>query len=230
MSRVPPGWGWWVAPETEEESVNDNYEGDSLIWNGDRIISGSKIQHQSIWEYVPFNSIDRNDPKAHKLLSSLRKLAASRPLDLNTLVKDHLQDVKQLYREVMKNNNDNLYSLVVISRPVAGIIPQPCPRLAHCVYFGDFDYNQKNRPWDRFNHIVNYAEIGTVQVPHHGAKGIWCHEMRVGDPRHYIVSSGSTNRYHHPSYWVVRDIWDGGHRPFVVSEKLTSVIEYVFDI
>ena len=91
----------------------------------------------------------------------------------------------------------------------------------------DFEY-KTNFLWDKLK--KRYAEIGTVQVPHHGAKNNWKKEMGIGDPRHYIVSSGSTNSHHHPNFWVLQDIWNNGHRIFVVSEKTVTKQEYYFEV
>ena len=141
-----------------------------------------------------------------------------------------MDKVQQEYKKAIGNKNDNLYTLVVGSKPATGIIPLPYPRLSHCIYFGDFESNKNEKLWSRFNKVFKFLEIGTVQVPHHGAKRNWRAEMGIGDPRHYIISSGSTNGYHHPNYWVIQEIWDGGHRPFVVSEKWRTLKEYVFEV
>lgn len=218
-----------VAPEDEDEYRAENDGLETLITKGARYFSGSAMSYNVFWEYVPFDSINRDDKRVRDLHKKLKALAAGR-MNLNDLLKDHLEDVKKLYREVMNDANDNLYTLVVVSRPKKGMVLSQCTRLAHCVYFGDFDYRQKNKPWGRFNQKIKYADIGTVQVPHHGSKGNWHHEMVLGEPRHYIVSVGSSNRYHHPNYWVLRDIWVGGHRSFVVCERYRTGVRYEFGI
>ena len=220
-----------VAPEIEGEQTDET--GGAFILNGNRVLSGSKLYHKGIWEYIPFNSIEKNDPRAAALRNGLVNLSNSlgqAKFDLYALLRDHLDDVRDEYKTAMKNANDNLYSLVVVSQPVAGVVPHPRPRLAHCIYFGDFDYHQKNKPWERLNTVIRFSDLGTVQVPHHGARGNWNSEMGIGDPRHYVVSSGSTNGHHHPNFWVLQEIWEGGHRLFVVSEKWGSIRVYWFDI
>ena len=167
------------------------------------------------------------------LLNELMKLdnvATPAQLDLAALVRNRLIDVKKAYRKAMGNANDNLYTLVVESRPVAGVVPQPCPRLSHCLFFGDFDSKNNTLLWERFNRVFVYGEAGTIQVPHHGAKGNWKKTMGLGDPRHYVVSTGSTNGHHHPCFWVLQDIWDNGHRPYVVTEKWATKREYEFEV
>lgn len=222
-----------VSPDTiDERGEEDNAKG-AIVSNVNRILSGTVLAFDKIWEYVPFNSITFNDPRAQALLNGLMALSGvtnPRQLDLEDLVRNRLNDVKKEYKKAMGNANDNLYTLVVESRPTQGVNPQPSPRLSHCMYFGDFDSKKNVLLWERFNKVFNYGEVGTVQVPHHGAKGNWRKTMCLGDPRHYIVSTGSTNGHHHPSYWVLQDIWNGGHRPYVVSEKIGSIKEYVFRI
>lgn len=220
-----------VSPNSGDE-VEDNEQAKGDIVSKRKIIyTGSKIPLNEFWEYVPFNSITFNDQRAQDLLKGLMNLSGvtdPRQLDLEDLIRNRLADVANEYKNAMKNANNNLYTLVVCSRPVNGVLPQPCPRLSRCMYFGDLDCKQNHSLWGRFIKLFDYSEIGTVQVPHHGAKRNWRPEMEFGDPRHYIVSSGSTNGHHHPSYWVLEEIWENGHRPYVVSEKLWTRREYDF--
>lgn len=216
-----------VSPSLLDGPRDDRDERTPMIHKGNERKSGRKLYVDGIWEYIPFNSLERDDFRVKYLRNELDNLLQGH-LTLSDLIKDRLDDVKKLYRRVMGNANDNLYSLVVVSKPIDGIEPKPCPRLSHCIYFGDFDYHQKNRPWDRLKRVIKFEKIGTVQVPHHGAKGSWNPEMGDGDPRHYIISSGSTNGHHHPNYWVLEDIWDEGHRAYVVSEKWMSERMYEF--
>ena len=211
-----------VSPDTvgELHTMRDGM----LPRTGRYISSGSVIPLGHLWEYVPYNSIEFSDPRALAIVDGLKKINGE-PLDIEALIRDHLDEVRKVYRKAIGYANDNLYTLVVVSQPVEGIVPQPIPRLSHCIYFGDYEY-KKNSLWDKLR--KRYAEIGTVQVPHHGAKGNWKTEMGDGDPRHYIVSSGSTNGHHHPNFWVLQEIWDKGHRFFVVSEKETTRREYWF--
>ena len=216
-----------VTPNLEEDNDIKN---DRVVYypvSGKRILNGHRIKINDIWEYIPFNSIELNDQRAVDLFQLIWQFTNGR-MNLEDIVSRYLDEVKKMYKQAMNNANDNLYTLVVTSKPVDGIKPKPRPRLAHCVYFGDFDFNHKSKPWDRLNGIINYDAIGTVQVPHHGAKGNWKTEMGDGARRDYVVSSGSTNRHHHPNYWVLREIREKGHRLSVVSEKWNTRRRYVF--
>ncbi len=222
-----------VSPNTDDDRGYEDQANGAIVRNGSSLLSGNKIIGNRFWEYIPFNSISFNDSRSRTLLDGLLRLGGVEDpahLNLNTLLRDHLDDVEKEYEKAIGNRKHNLYSLVVESKPVDGVMPEPAPRLSDCVYFGDFEYKQNNTLWDRFNRAINYSGVGTVQVPHHGAKSNWRTEMGIGDPRHYIISSGSTNGYHHPSYWVIEEIWQKGHRPFVVSEKWGSKQVYRFEI
>lgn len=218
-----------VSPNLLDRPHDDREGVTPMVHKGNERKSGSKLYVDKIWEYIPFNSLERADYRVPYFRNELNNLLQGQ-LSLSDLVKNKLEDVKSLYRRVMGNANDNLYTLVVVSKPVDGIEPKPCPRLSHCIYFGDFDYHLKNKPWDRLKGVIKFEKIGTVQVPHHGAKGNWNLEMGNGDPRHYIISSGSTNNHHHPNYWVLENIWNKGHRTYVVSENSMSERMYEFYI
>ena len=218
-----------VTPGTEDPNNIDKDRAVYYPYYGERVKNGQIIKFDDIWEYIPFNSIELNDQRAIDLFNLIWKFTNGR-MNVEDIVNRYLDELKKMYKQAMNNANDNLYTLVVTSKPVDGVIPQPRPRLAHCVYFGDFDYNQKNNPWERLNQIINYDAIGTVQVPHHGARGNWKTEMGNGDRRHYVVSSGSTNRHHHPNFWVLREIKEKGHRLLVISEKWNTRRKYVFHV
>lgn len=194
-----------------------------------RWYSGDRIPVNKYWEFIPFNSIKFNDPRALDLITRI-DFHFGLNYNLDYLIKNYLSSLKDIYRKAMGSTNDNLYTLVVVSQPVDGVKPMPKPRLAHCIYMGDFDYRQSADPWERLKGVINYDEIGMVQVPHHGAKGNWLSEMGDGKRRHYIVSSGTTNGYHHPNYWVLHEIMDKGHKVIVVSEKKASRKAYMFEV
>lgn len=224
-----------VSPNTDDyPSLDEQTEG-GIVSNRRKIVSGGRLLgYKRIWEYIPFNSIEFNNQHAIDLLNGLMQLAGVKKpedLDISSLVRTRLDEVQKEYRKAMNNNrSDNLYTLVVGSQPVDDIIVKPCPRLSHCIYFGDFDSKNNQVLWSRLNNVIEYHNMGTVQVPHHGAKVNWRTEMGIGDPRHYVVSTGTTNGYHHPNYWVIEEIWERGHRPYVISEKWEEGLVYKFEL
>lgn len=191
------------------------------------------IDDNVFWRYRPFNSIDLTDERAKRLITNLRTnipgLFNGDTLDVNVLVKQ-LDSVRKEYKRVMKNANDNLYTLVVESEPCNYEIASEDGSPAGCVYYGDFVPNDN---WQRFLNVINdYSSIvGVIQVPHHGAKANWLSEM-IKDThiRHCIISAGQNNRYHHPSYWVINDIQTAGRNVHVVYEEPRSIMSMQVNI
>ena len=215
------------------EAARDSNEGGKLISNGREIDSGDSINNDPFWEYVPFNSFELSDTRAIKFRHDLDVLCYTKygdtRHDLSAVILEHRDDVHKLYKGAIGHANENIYCLLLVSRPVAGVVPKTLSRESHGLYLGDFDYHQKSNPWDRLTCKIDYKTMGTVQVPHHGAKANWdSGKMLDGQQRDYIVSSGSTNRYHHPSFWVVEDIRNAGLKVYVVSEEART--EKVYDI
>lgn len=218
-----------VSPEQDGETE----QRDRWFGNGRRLYSGSKLQYDPFWEFVPFNSIAPEDQRAINFMNELMQIRGATQngqLNVDGLIRGCRKKVKEAYRKTMNNANDNLYSLVVESRPVENVTPVPDVRKSHALYFGDFDSKNNAALWNRFSVFYDYNSIGTVQVPHHGSKDNWREEMKTGHTREYVVSSGSTNTYHHPDYWVVAGIASAGHTVHVVNEKVASKFEETFRI
>lgn len=194
---------------------------------------GEKLQYDTFWEYIPFNSITQNDQRAIDFVNGLLQIPEAiqnEQLNVSGLIRGFRKKVKEAYRKAMHKANDNLYSLVVESRPAENVTPTSDARKSHALYFGDFDSKNNDALWNRFSTFFDYDTIGTIQVPHHGSKENWRDEMKEGDAREYVVSSGATNTYHHPDYWVVRSIANEGHFVHVVHEKTASMFEESFRI
>lgn len=219
-----------VSPAGDGENVEPKR--DILpLGKGTRINSGSVIPYKPFWEFIPFNSIEPTDPRVIDFMNELKEIPKAMngdQLNVEGLIRGCRSKVRDLYRKVIGDADDNLYTLVVESRPVVGVIPKRNERYSHCLYFGDFDSQKNDSLWNRFSRIYNFNTIGTVQVPHHGSKDNWRKEMLCGDRRHYFISAGSTNTHHHPDFWVIKAIYDNEHCVKVVSEKKDSCIEDIF--
>ncbi len=219
-----------VLPLDEGETEGQRNRGNTLLpRNCKRIASGSFLSDIPFWEYVPFNSIEIDDPRAIDFVNELSRIDGALDggrLNVDGLVRGCRSKVRDAYRKAMKSADDNLYTLVVESRPVNGIEVKPCRRLAHCIYFGDFASKDNDELWKRLEGKIEYEKVGTVQIPHHGSKYNWMREMGLGGIRDYIVSTGSTNEHHHPDFWVLKEIWESGHSLYVVSEKWGTSREY----
>ena len=186
-------------------------------------------QEDVFWMYRPFNSIS---PFCQKAIDLKQRLLNDFPSDFSPngdfyaskVVREHLDGLKKAYKDVMGGANDNLYTLVVESSPVEGIMSECQMKDCRGVYFGDFDYKSiKGR--HALLSPYYYPNIGFVQVPHHGSKRNWHTDFLRGAPRQFVISAGTTNGYHHPSYWVVKEIEDNGNKINVVSEKATTKLE-----
>ena len=190
------------------------------------ILSGKEIVEPDIfWKYIPFNSIDTSDQRAIDFVKLVRQIPGvfkgNGDLDVDEILRNKRKELRSAYKKAMKGGNDNLYTLVVESTPVDGVRVMPSNHEARCMYFGDFEPDGGPNVWQRFVSVYNdYPEIGLVQVAHHGSQNNWRKELlySLGN-RRYIISSGTTNGHHHPSYWVIRDIKRAGHSVSVVCEE-----------
>ena len=220
-----------VSPKPEGETVQEDNH--NWIGNGRALYLGGKLKFDQYWEFIPFNSITPDDQRAIVFvneLSQIPKAIQNEQLNVGGLIRGCRTKVRAAYKKAMQGANDNLYSLVVESRPAENVTPTPDARKSHALYFGDFDSKNNDALWNRFSTFFDYETIGTIQVPHHGSKENWRDEMKAGDSREYVVSSGSTNTYHHPDYWVVRSIANEGHVVHVVHEKTASMFDESFRI
>lgn len=218
-----------VSPDREGINVQENkHEGsDSILY------SGSKLEYYFYWEFIPFNSVTPSDQRAVNFMKELKKIPGvleEENLNVNKLIRGCRKRVREAYRKAMQNANDNLCTLVVESKPAENVNPKPDTRKSHAIYFGDFDCKKNDELWGRFKKFFDLDTIGTIQVPHHGSKENWKDEMKDGDSREYVVSSGSTNCYHHPDFWVVADIVREGHVVHVVNEEIASKYEQCFRV
>lgn len=225
-------FGEVVVVPSENEVEATLGEKDRWLGNGKILSRGEQLLYDHYWEYIPFNSITPNDQRAIDFLNELAVIpeAINGQLNVNGLIRGCRTRVREAYRRAMHNTNDNFYSLVVESKPAENVTPAPDVRKSHALYFGDFDSRNNDALWNRLSVCFDYGSIGTVQVPHHGSKENWREEMEAGDSREYVVSSGSTNTYHHPDYWVVSGIAAAGHTVHVVNEKASSKFEETFSI
>lgn len=218
-----------VSPEIGgaegEERGNVNMDG-MLPKNRKVLLSGEEIVEPDIfWKYIPFNSIDASDQRAIDFLKLVRQIPDviedNGDLNVDEIVRNKRKELRSAYKKAMKGGNDNLYTLVVESKPIDGVRVMPSNHDARCIFFGDFEPDGGVDVWKRFVKVYNdYPEIGLVQVAHHGSQNNWRKEFLYSlGRRQYIISSGTTNGHHHPSYWVIRDIKRAGHSVSVVCEE-----------
>jgi hypothetical protein len=194
---------------------------------------------EKYWEYIPFNSVACKDKRAIDFYKKLQKIPevfdTNGELNTTKILKGCRKKVRSLYHSIMRNQDDNLYTLAVESHPVQDAFPDSDNkdlRRSRCLYTGDLDLNVKDEGvlLGRFNSWVDYLQIGTVQVPHHGSRHNWTGEFLKGEHRQFFISSGSTNTYHHPDYWVTQGIKEQGNKLAVVTEDDNSEMKQVFGL
>lgn len=183
-------------------------------------------QDNAFWRYRMFNSIDEKDSRSAKLVHRLIEDGyISDNMILNVeMILNNLDNVREVYTQVMGTTNDNLYTLVVESEPInngEGKIG--------CVYFGDF-VPQIETMQRLFSVFDDYkSEIMAIQVPHHGSKYNWKSVMLEDTSiKDCIISVGNNNVYHHPSFYVIADIRNHGSNAHTVYENPASKIEFSY--
>lgn len=218
-----------VSPTVDGAEIGELYPSVSSR----RVQSGDPqtVGIEPYWRYRPFNSFDCIDERVSILLEEVKRIPDVLVNDILDLEKalEHLDELKGAYRTAMKNINENLYTLVVESEPVGEVAEIDKNILAHCVYFGDFEPHEE--VWKRFLSTVDdYGQVGTIQVPHHGSKSNWRKDFLTNNSKLSVISSGSSNRYHHPNYWVIDEINHAGVEVKVVSERPTTIVQTVLQV
>ena len=219
-----------IRPQSDYDRDNKLYPRYFNTVNDDTLII-KKID-EPWWRFRPFNSIDLLDQRAQKFLDLVRQIPGllDNYYHLNVsmvLEEDVRSKLKNAYRESVNFANDNIYTLVVESEPVLRSPMNERDLLAGCVYFGDFCPTKER--WKRFNNTIDdYCNIGCVQIPHHGSRMNWRDYMIPQNADTFVISAGYNNSYHHPSYWVIRDLLDRGRDVKVVFEDDSSIVRSAF--
>ena len=166
--------------------------------NVDKINSERAIRLHG-WEYILCNY-----PCAHSsaLVDEMRK---QYPELLDAMLKRKWEDVRallgkipfkeiaQLYKDCFKKN-ENEESMTVLSKPISNDYPPT----SSCLYTGDSPFRNSSRLKYVKNYYSNYwNEIGTLQVPHHGADDDNPEEL-YDFHRTCVVCYGTGNNYGHP--------------------------------
>lgn len=236
--KTPKRFGKVIVVEPLDYSDLSDEENGSVQGLGERAKSGSCIDgFESLWEYVPFNSVSITDQRAEDFVEGLKGIAGALnddgKLNVSKIIKGCRTKVKALYKKVMKEADDNLYTMTLESRPserLAKGSDTDVVREARCLYTGDFDSVGNDSLWNRFTMVYDYPSIGTVQIPHHGSKHNWRQEFLNGEPRRFFISVGTTNTYHHPDFWVTQEVRDRDNTLDVITERVGSGVLVGFSI
>ena len=152
-------------------------------------------------------------------------------LDTSQLVRGKRTELRKAYSDAMKKANDNLYTLVVNSRPVYALIDDiTLARNSRCLYTGDIDTRKNLGLLNRLLGRYPIDEIGVFQVPHHGSKENWQSAFLGKTPRDYVVSAGTDNSYHHPDFWAMEEIRDVPNNTLMIVTEKSKPWEKTYNI
>ncbi len=208
------------------------------------------------WKYIPFNF--RETSKLPILCTALKDtfkgilgddVAVGDIVDLVKKDPSQLPLLKQAYQKVPGTFNTNSMTLLSLCEN-SNIVQQllspyrlmpiyygPCHMCyfdAHpngCLYTGDFDASGKQKWSELYGAYASYEKyIGCVQVPHHGSRYSYNHQLlSFGYSMFYIISAGERNKYRHPHGSVIRDILVSHKYPIIVTEHIGSIARFLVE-
>lgn len=163
------------------------------------IISSERALRLHEWEYILCNYpcarssalVEEMKKQYPDLLEAMQKRKWDETRVL--LGKIPFTDIAQLYKKCFKNN-ENEESMAVLSKPIA----KDYSPASSCLYTGDSPFRNSSRLKYVKNYYSNYwNEIGTLQVPHHGADDDNPEEL-YDSHRTCVACYGTANGYGHP--------------------------------
>lgn len=196
------------------------------------------INNDSDWYYVPFNY--RHSERILQFKQALENEGVT--IDEINAIEDigkYKRKLRNAYNKVEGGLNSN--SLIVFSGPsnpyeimshksyhcaCHSCCPHPG---AGCLFFGDMNLNEKRIVGNLKSRLGQLSEsVGAIQVAHHGS--IMNHHESVFNFENIttaIISYGQSNRYGHPSGWVIGELISAGITPILVTENQRSIfIQY----
>jgi hypothetical protein len=188
---------------------------DSQKESGIRFILGTEIRN---WYYIPYNF--KNDECKNQFIEALTEYSLTID-NINTIEKmtKHKKEIRSAYDKVKGGLNIN--SMVLFSgNNYEDIINVSnsyvcCDKYSYstqairsgCLYTGDIDLNKGNTVSEIKNKLHDfYSNIGTLQIPHHGAIDNFNKDILDVNTKCAVVSYGRKNPYGHPSARVIEDI------------------------
>lgn len=203
-------------------------------------------QAKADWLYIPFNFREDDRLKALKAAMRDRLGRVLSPGELQDQLEDGAltpEDIQALYKAVPGSLNTN--SMTLLSGSPNPRIRQSPPRFPTqdplspggaspsfaatspngCLYTGDYDaLGPQKRGALRRAYQAYDGCIGCVQIPHHGSRHNYHHELlELGSCRFYPISAGSRSRYRHPHAAVLKDILESRRYPLLVTERSGGV-------
>ena len=240
----------------ENEDTYNIQEGvDKDIPSGNRI---SLPMLQDNWVEIPYNFDE--EKRRRKLVTELNnndyfvkkakemKCTVEELLHNAKFIESNFTIVNSIYKKICSDGS-NRCSLVVYSGPIKkkDIPNRFCYRGNHiwcgfsligcgCLYLGDTDLNQgggQNKIINQLKlflkHFIN--EIGTIQLPHHGAIKNFNNLLLSynNNDKLFFASFGNSNTYGHPSYDVIEQVLCSDNIFFGVNENRGSgLVENIY--
>ena len=178
-----------------------------------------------IWVFRFFNCRVK-DSKLNQFDQCIRPI--TRRVGLTNIIRSRsrLRQLKKCYSLLQKDFNDT--STVVYHAP---IVHDHGGAYRHSTFghllTGDINLNQK---WMEIGTHFGKAlsKLSLCLVPHHGAKNNWNRDVLTKVPQkcQWIISSGISNKYGHPSFKVVQNIVQNGN-PLCWSNELTRFLTMI---
>lgn len=214
---------------------NEESEGtEDLVRSVDQLMGSSEKEYDSrltikiedYWEYIPYNHEGNN--RLEEFLELLKK----GDLDVEALKKDikYVESnetiIREKYHEVSGNINEN--SLLVYSGPAESVSFE-CRLIdwfflfnlkAGCIFTGDCNFNKL-----RINEVYRnkWDRVGTIQMPHHGARKDFNADFLNTGKFICPISFGNSNSYGHPSINAVESITTSGSMAKLITENTETL-------
>lgn len=238
--------------ETETERMEQGFNDLDIthIESGTNVftdIDNTYILNESMyskWLYIPFNF--RQKERINQLMDNLEKLYGRKITEdevAELWIKNAFDDrnkIKQAYKNVQGDFNTNSMTLFSGETDYKFIqsdnmcCQKYCLRHYYCtpsgcLYMGDYDASGKIKWRELVNAYKKYWQhIGCVQIPHHGSKRSFNQEFLKMNA-FFIISSGFSNKYHHPHAYVIRSFLLNNIMPHVVTEQVGSAAFYIIE-
>ncbi|GGK80588.1 hypothetical protein [Amphritea balenae] len=236
----------FVKPYTGEgsgEELDLDEEPSSSITTID---SGRIIKKKNLslpWVYIPFNFEGEN--RAAEVAKTLGSMGVSIKTgqdlknyldDPNPKVKD---DIIKAFKKIKGGPNTN--SLTLYSGPdldeqrqICWLVNiesknffHSCSRNPACIYLGDYDAGGGRKWRQLYENFESYWHyVGTIQIPHHGAKKNFNEKLCDNTSMFCVIASGLDNRYKHPHPDTLKSILNSKGMPILVNESDHSICHF----
>lgn len=225
------------------------------LQNGEEIDSFQELSFstkQILWKYVPFVFDERERQKEFNKRVKEEKEKEDSPLKdfepqhlFGKENKKIIDKLKEIYNQIGKGTrNINSNSMMLYSGPFR---PGKANYFVHqeskqkgnlswetpyyypaCLYLGDVDLDkQPTIPTIKFKLSNDLANLGMIQIPHHGSKGSFNRALLdLGCHTRYYFLSHRANDKKHPSVCVKKNIYS--HQLLCISENPETRYQITF--